>query len=153
LGAGDRLSQARAYLHESEESLAVARLARDHGHWSVAVKEAFDAMEQAASALIAESGRAVPRRHSVKVQLFGEVCRPGDQLMRALAFWAKRRDRSRYVDERDGRFAAPSESFGDGDASDAVADAERIVAYARERARGWSGEDDPGTAIGQGHEP
>ena len=130
-----RGAHAQAYLREAERTLAVARLARDGGYWAPCVKDAFDAMEQAVAALIAGKDERIPKKHTGKITLFIRLYRPEDDLGKALLFWARLRDRARYVDLRDGRYVAPSDLFDEDDARKIIPDAELVLAFARENIR------------------
>ena len=132
-----RLIQARSYLDEAEKTLDVARMARKKGYWAVCVKDAFDAMEQAVSALIAAKDEKIPKKHTGKIAFFTGLYKPDDVIKKSLLYWAGKRDRSRYVDYRDGKYVAPSDFFHEDDAHRIISDAEMILSYTRKHSKTW----------------
>lgn len=127
--------QAKAYLQEAELTLSSARaifsVAEEGGEnlWAQVVKNGYDAIEQAISAAIANSGEAIPRQHPAKVNTFITVCDPNDALEETLLYWLDRRSDSQYVDIRGNQVNIPHEQFTRHDAERILEDAETVLRW------------------------
>lgn len=135
----DRSEQASAYLDESETTLNSAKVLLDEDPEAFAsqvVKNAYDALEQALSAGIAARGDDIPRQHGAKIQrYFGPLDSPEAEELEEVAFrWHSRRSDAQSVDFRGEELSVPSKNFDRDDARAIVEDAERILAFVRERA-------------------
>ncbi len=135
---GTQQEQARTYLEEAELTLDAARAvfteARDERKalWAIVVKNYYDAMEQAVSAVIASRGESIPRLHPEKVNRFIELSRPSQRLRDELNYWLNRRASAQYIDIRKGRLSIPHELFSEREAERALGDTERLIAGVRE---------------------
>lgn len=124
-----RSDQAAAYLREAtltlESTRAVFHVADEQGSelWAQVVKNGYDAIEQAVSAAIAESDRAVPRRHPAKINAYVDEYDVSEGLEETLLYWLRRRSDSQYVDIRGDEVNVPHESFERADAERVVEDA------------------------------
>lgn len=131
----DRQRQAEAYLREAESTLSAAQLLYDTNpdeFDAQIVKNAYDALEQALSAGIAAEGRNIPRRHPGKMQRFFEM-HENEELEETAFHWLGRRSEAQYVDFHGDELSTPSNAFDPEDAARIIEDAERIIAFVRER--------------------
>ncbi|PTD94090.1 hypothetical protein C9439_04415 [archaeon SCG-AAA382B04] len=133
----NRKEQALAYLKEAELTLESAKTILDSSNrenemWAQVVKNAYDAIEQAASAGIAASNQKAPRDHPVKIKSFVESLNIGEELRNSLFKWLRKRSNSQYVDIRGDEINVPHEIFNQSDAEEIIKDAERTIGKVRE---------------------
>lgn len=124
--------QAAAYLREAKLTLKSAMIifessASGEGMWAQVVKNAYDALEQAASAGIAHRGRRIPRSHTAKIKHFVELYDPGEELSESILHWLGMRSDSQYVDIRGDEIIVPHEIFNQDDAGKILKDAEEVI--------------------------
>lgn len=129
--------QADAYLEEAELTLQSARIiydasSDDTGMWAQAVKNAYDAIEQAVSASIAAQDQAIPHRHPAKINTFIDLYEPDEHIEEQLLHWLQRRSDSQYVDIRGDRINVPHEQFSQEDAERILEDAETVLEYVKQ---------------------
>lgn len=129
--------QAEAYFEEARLTFQSARAIHDaaverEDMWAQVVKNAYDAMEQAISAAIAEKGQRIPRNHPGKVNTFLELTDPGEPVEEALLYWLRRRSDSQYVDIRGDEINIPHELFGRADAERIMDDAGFLIEFVGE---------------------
>ncbi len=85
-----RKEQARAYLEEAELTLKSARTIiktaklQENRMWAQVVKNAYDAIEQAASAGIAARNQRIPRDHPAKIRNFTQAYKLDQELENSL---------------------------------------------------------------------
>ncbi|KXA95683.1 hypothetical protein AKJ65_01230 [candidate division MSBL1 archaeon SCGC-AAA259E19] len=120
--------QAAAYLREARLTLKSARTiyessASGEGMWAQVVKNAYDAMEQAASAGIAHREQRIPRSHTAKIKRFVELYDPEEELSESIFHWLGMRSDSQYVDIRGDKIVVPHELFNQEDAAKILKDA------------------------------
>lgn len=131
----DRTRQANAYLDQAERTLETARILFDRDAERYAaqiVKNGYDSLEQALSAVIAAADEDIPRRHPGKVQRFFELY-DEPELERLAFHWLSRRSEAQYVDFEGGELSIPAEKFDEDDAERIVDDAGTTVEVVRER--------------------
>lgn len=126
--------QGEAYLREAELTLSSAKAifrSADKGDemWAQVVKNAYDAMEQAASGAIAKKGKKVPRDHPAKIKKFIDLAEPGEELTERLFQWLGKRSDAQYVDFKGSKVMIPHELFDRTDAKEIIDDADKVINY------------------------
>lgn len=124
--------QAAAYVREARLTLKSARTiyessASGERMWAQVVKNAYDALEQAASAGIAHRGQRIPRSHTAKIKRFVELYDPVEELSESIFHWLGMRSDSQYVDIRGDEIVVPHELFNQDDAAKILKDAEEVI--------------------------
>lgn len=128
----NRKKQATAYLREARLTLRSARTIYESSEsrgdmWAQVVKNAYDALEQAASAGIAHRNKRIPRSHTAKIRRFIELYDPTKELSERLFHWLGMRSDSQYVDIRGDEVVVPHKLFNQEDAEDILEDAEEVI--------------------------
>lgn len=124
--------RARAYLEEAKLSIETAKAALERAErtqqklWHAVVKSSYDAMEQAISAMLVNSGVEIPKSHPGKVEKFVNEFGESD-ITERIYRWLGRRSKTQYVDVEKGEVVVPHKIFDRADAKEALADAERAV--------------------------
>jgi HEPN domain-containing protein len=127
--------QATAYVAEAtltvESARAIYRAACESGEalWADVVKNGYDAIEQAISAVIAASDESIPRKHPAKVNRFVDVGDPPAEIEEVLFYWLRRRSHSQYVDVHGGEVTVPHTQFDRTDAERILEDAETVLKH------------------------
>lgn len=134
----NKKKQAEAYLREAELTLESAETIQESSEsggemWAQVVKNAYDALEQAASAGIAHRGQRVPRSHTAKIKRFVELYDPGEELSESIFHWLGTRSDSQYVDIRGDEIVIPHELFDREDAEEILEDAARVIELVKRR--------------------
>ena len=124
--------QAAAYLREARLTLKSARTiyessASGEGMWAQVVKNAYDALKQAASAGIAHREQRIPRSHTAKIKRFIDLYDPGEELSENIFHWLGMRSDSQYVDIRGDEIVIPHELFNQEDAAKILKDSEKVI--------------------------
>jgi HEPN domain-containing protein len=127
--------QAATYLEEARLTLEAAQAVYDKAEetgndlWATAVKNGYDAIEQAASAAIAAKDHAIPRNHPGKINEFIDLYEPLEELEEQLLYWLRRRSDTQYVDIRGDHINIPHNQFEKEDAAQVLQDVETIIHY------------------------
>lgn len=124
--------QAAAYLREARLTLNSARTIYESSTsggemWAQVVKNAYDALEQAASAGIAHRQQRIPRSHTAKIKRFIDLYDPEEKLSERILHWLGMRSDSQYVDIRGDEIIVPHELFNRDDAAKILKDAEKVI--------------------------
>jgi HEPN domain-containing protein len=121
-----------------ESAEAIYERARTTGKqlWSKVVKEAYDAMENCVMAALVEVHVDIPRYHPAKMATFiSQFKLEGTDMAEILTKWLARRSRARYVDFNEaGKLRVPLDEFGEAEASEALRDCKKVLAFVRELA-------------------
>lgn len=125
--------QAEAYLKEAELTLkstkAIFQTSSNTGDklWAQVIKNGYDALEQAASAAIAQKDKEIPRRHPAKINKFIELQNLDNQLEKSLLKWLQRRSQAQYVDIKGGEVKIPHNLFDKEDAEKIIEDVKKVI--------------------------
>lgn len=130
--------QAEAYLKEAELTLNSAKAIFQSSKcgsdmWAQVVKNAYDAMEQAASGAISKKREKVPRDHPAKIKKFVDLIEPEEKLTEKLFEWLGKRSDAQYVDIKGSNVIIPHELFNRNDAQKIISDAENLIKYIKEQ--------------------
>ena len=133
----NKKKQAAAYLREARLTLKSAKTiyessASGEEMWAQVVKNAYDALEQAASAGIAHRGQKIPRSHTAKIKRFVELYDPREELSESILHWLGMRSDSQYVDIRGDKIVVPHELFNQEDAAKILKNAEEVIELVRQ---------------------
>ncbi len=129
-----REEQAVAYIVEAERTLMSARSIAGSASaadllWAQAVKNGYDAIEQAVSAAVAARGDRIPRRHPATINAFLTEYDPPAKLEDRLLEWLHRRSDALSVDICGEDVTVRHERFDQTDAEEILADAEAVIEY------------------------